>query len=276
MPKKSVLDALKSSDLNSYITNKIQVFNKSDSVEFQLPPPVNDAETTFDSYLKHASPPNKLATLKFSAKNTPLDEHITRQNQTPELKQKKLAQPTDDFNQELFPSKHQTPPVKVRKIQKEVKLRDFESLERMSQTDLDSIGLQYLQKLYMIQPTNKSSLLYRLQRSHDSNFDGSGYTDTMLRVMLDCYHLPNHPTFKRYNVDDKEKLTTEQPYDELFIWSLMLYGGIDEDLRLPRFFWSRAKYPIACCLAAIIIYQNLKLENLIPDYLKEEMDVAIK
>jgi len=272
MPKKSVLDALKSSDLDSYITNKIQVFKKSDSVEFQLPPPVNDAETTYDSYLKPAPPPNKLTTLKFSAKKQPLDDPITKQNQPTELKQKKPSQPTDDFYQELFPKKQQTPPVKVQKIQKEVKLRDFENLE----TDLDSIGLQYLQKLYMIQPTNKSSLLYRLQRSHDSNFDGSGYTDTMLRVMLDCYHLPNHPTFKRYNVDDKEKLTTEQPYDELFIWSLMLYGGNDEDLRLPRFFWSRAKYPIACCLAAIIIYQNLKLENLIPDYLKEDMDVAIK
>lgn len=164
----------------------------------------------------------------------------------------------------------------MKKIQKEIRLRDFENLERMTHMELDSIGLKYLQKLYMIQPSNTSSLLYRLQQQQNSNFDGSEYTTTMFSVMADCYQLPNHPHFRRYNTEDKERQTSEQPYDELFIWSLLLYSGNDEDLKLPRLFWSKAKFPVACCLAAIIIYQNLMTGNLVPDYLKEEMEIVIK
>ena len=99
----------------------------------------------------------------------------------------------------------------------------------------------------------------------------------MLKIFADCYQLPNHPIHKRYNDQNKEKQTTDQPYDELFIWSLLLYSGNnDEDLSLPRMFWSKSKKPITCCLAAMIVFQNLREENFVPDYLKEEMEVAIK
>lgn len=167
-------------------------------------------------------------------------------------------------------------PSEIKKVQKQLKLRDFENLEIMRETELDTVGLQYLQKLYMLQPTNTNCLLYRLQQKQNSNFDGTEYTDTMLNLFSDCYNLPNHPRHKRLHPDKKERHTTDQPYDELFVWSLLLYAGNDEDLKLPRFFWSRTKQPIACCLAAINIYQNFKQENFVPDYLKEEMDLPIK
>jgi hypothetical protein len=34
--------------------------------------------------------------------------------------------------------------------------------------------------------------------------------------------------------------------------------------------------PIACALAAIIVFQRFKEESFVPDYLKEEMDSVIK
>ncbi len=280
MPKKSVLEALNSSDLTTYIASKIKKVEKSDSFEFKLPPHINDAETTLDSYYKSTTQSDKLAVFKFNSKSKTLNPELNTQFKSlSEINKKEPVLSINDSFKNFIPHKQQKqfePPIKVHKIQKEVKLRDFENFDRMTETELDSIGLQFLQKLYMIQPTNKSSILYRLQMSHNSNFDGSDYTETMLQVMQDCYQLPNHPTFKRFNIDDKEKIMTNQPYDELFIWSLLLYSGSKEDLRLPRFFWSKSKFPIACCLAAIIIYQNLKSESLIPDYLKEEMDLAIK
>ena len=98
----------------------------------------------------------------------------------------------------------------------------------------------------------------------------------MLNIFEDCYQLPNHPWSKRYNSDDREKQTSDKPYDELFIWSLLLYSGNSTDLDLPRMFWSKTKHPIACCLAAVIIFQNLIAENFVPDYLKEEMALVIK
>lgn len=47
----------------------------------------------------------------------------------------------------------------VKKVQRKIKLRDFENLELISQNEFDSIGLAYLQKLYLIQPTVKTFFL---------------------------------------------------------------------------------------------------------------------
>ncbi len=79
-------------------------------------------------------------------------------------------------------------------------------------------------------------MLYRLQKKHDDNFDGTEYSGTMLYIFEDCYILPNHPTQKRLDSNDNEQKQTDMPYDELFIWSLLLYSGHENDLRLPSMF----------------------------------------
>jgi hypothetical protein len=41
-------------------------------------------------------------------------------------------------------------------------------------------------------------------------------------------------------------------------------------------FWSKSKYPIACALAAIIIFKNLEAQSFIPEYLKKLLIEVIK
>ncbi|CAF0775680.1 unnamed protein product [Brachionus calyciflorus] len=158
--------------------------------------------------------------------------------------------------------------------QKEVKLRDFEILEKICNLELESIEIQYLKKLYMLHPKNKSCLLYRIQKKQDSNFDGTNYTDTMQSIFYDVYMLPC--LIKRYDSNDKLKHTSQEPYDELFIWSLLLYSGNESDLDLARHFWSKSKYPVACCLVGIIAFKTLLGENFVPDDLKDSMQSTIK
>lgn len=121
---------------------------------------------------------------------------------------------------------------------------------------------------------NPSCLLYRIQKKQNSNFDGTEYTETMQYIFHDTYQLPCH--IKRFDANDKTLHTTDEPYDELFMWSLLLYGGRDSDLKLARHFWSKTKHPIACCLAGIIAFNNLLTENFVPDDLKESMKNVIK
>ena len=60
------------------------------------------------------------------------------------------------------------------------------------------------------------------------------------------------------------------------MWSLLLYGGDDEDLKLIRHFWSKTKYSLACALAGIIVYKCLIKENFVPDDIKEKILSIIK
>lgn len=116
--------------------------------------------------------------------------------------------------------------------------------------------------------------MYRIQKKQDSNFDGTNYTDTMQSIFYDVYMLPC--LTKRYDQNDKTKYVSNVPYDELFIWSLLLYSGNENDLDLPKHFWSKSKYPIACCLIGIITFNSLMQENFVPDDLKESMLAIIR
>ena len=92
----------------------------------------------------------------------------------------------------------------------------------------------------------------------------------MEEIFQDIYQLPIF--IKRYIGDtNKTKNFSDQPYDELFLWSLLLYSGEKEDLKLPFHYWSKTKYPIACCMAGIILFKNLIKKNYVPDDLKESM-----
>ena len=183
------------------------------------------------------------------------------------------------------------------KVQKEIKIRDFENFDRISLFELDSIEYLYLQKLYMIYPKvkkkedailssiqvanfvslfnkNTSCLLYRLQKLHTSYFDGTEYTKTMIEIFRDSYQLPNF--IRRFDADDKLIILSKNPYDDLFVWSLLLYGGSEKDFKLIRHFWSKTKFPIAGCMIAMIIYEDLCSRNFIPEDLKEKMTQIIK
>lgn len=116
--------------------------------------------------------------------------------------------------------------------------------------------------------------MYRIQKKQDSYFDGTEYTQTMQNIYDDCYELPYH--IKRYDKNDKLKNTTDQPYDELFMWSLLLFSGNEDDLKLIRHFWSKTKFPLACSLAGIIIYKSLIKENFVPDDIKDKLLIIIK
>lgn len=91
----------------------------------------------------------------------------------------------------------------------------------------------------------------------------------MQEIFQDCYQLPL--LMRRYDSEGKVKNSTDEPYDELFIWSLLLYSGDDKDVKLCYHFLSKAKHPIACCLAGIFLFKTLKRENFVPDDLKERL-----
>lgn len=96
----------------------------------------------------------------------------------------------------------------------------------------------------------------------------------MQSVFYDVYMLPC--LVKRFDTNNKTKYVSDVPYDELFIWSLLLYSGNENDFDLPKHFWSKSKYPIACCLVGIITFKSLVEENFVPDDLKESMRSIIK
>ena len=112
-------------------------------------------------------------------------------------------------------------------------------------------------------------MLHRVQMKPDDDFNFSEYSKTMLSLFEECYILPNHPTHKRLDANENEKKKTDYPYDELFIWSLTLYSGHQEDLNLIKLYWSKSKFPIACALVAKIIFKNFCKQSFIPDHLKE-------
>lgn len=96
----------------------------------------------------------------------------------------------------------------------------------------------------------------------------------MMDIYDDCYQLPFH--IKRYDANEKLKNSSSQPYDELFMWSLLLFSGDDDDLKLIKKFWSKSKYPLGCSLAAVIVYKSLIKENFVPEDIKDKMISLMK
>lgn len=113
-----------------------------------------------------------------------------------------------------------------------------------------------------------------MQKKQSSNFDGTSYTDNMEDIFKDLYKLPSLD--KRFSAEGNKIHSTNLPYDELFIWSLLLYSGQETDLRLIKHFWHRSKYPMACSLVAMSVYKCFLDENFIPEDLKESLVVLIK
>jgi hypothetical protein len=108
-----------------------------------------------------------------------------------------------------------------------------------------------------------------MQKQHSSNFDGTDYTQSMKKIFQDSYQLPG--LIKRLDFENRPKHKTDYPYDELFLWSLLLYSGFDNEAKLSNYFWSKSKFPLACCMVGIIIYNCLQNESFVPDDLKEKL-----
>lgn len=72
------------------------------------------------------------------------------------------------------------------------------------------------------------------------------------------------------NVIDHENVS-DCPFDELFIWSLLLYSGHEKELELIKFYLSRTKHPIACCLTAMLLYNRFQEKHYVPDELKVKL-----
>ena len=62
---------------------------------------------------------------------------------------------------------------------------------------------------------------------------------------------------------------SDYPFDELFIWSLLLFDGSDDTLIF--YYWSLCSNSMACMLVAIVIYTKLRDCNCIPDDLKAKL-----
>ena len=91
----------------------------------------------------------------------------------------------------------------------------------------------------------------------------------MKNIFQDCYQLPG--LIKRYDSENRLKHSSNYPYDELFLWSLLLYSGVEGDTKLSNYFWAKSQYPLGCCMVGIIVYNNLMNENFVPDDLKEKI-----
>lgn len=94
-------------------------------------------------------------------------------------------------------------------------------------------------------------------------------------IFKDLYKLPS--LVRRFDMVTGNKLeSTRLPYDELFVWSLLLYSGRETDLRLIKHFWHRTKYPMACALVAMSVYKYFLNKSFIPEDLKESLVALIK
>jgi len=52
-----------------------------------------------------------------------------------------------------------------------------------------------------------------LKKKHDSYFDGSEYTETMVEIYDDCYQLPHLEDLERTDAKGKIKNSSDQPFD---------------------------------------------------------------
>ena len=65
------------------------------------------------------------------------------------------------------------------------------------------------------------------------------------------------------------------PFDYMFIFSLFLYSGQDDERLLMNYFWNRCSHPIACLMNANLIFRKLSeftfMQNLSHSKLNELM-----
>ena len=56
------------------------------------------------------------------------------------------------------------------------------------------------------------------------------------------------------------------------MWSLLLYSGKESELELIKYYWSITSKPIACALAAMLVYSKFQEQNFVSDELKAKIE----
>jgi hypothetical protein len=123
-----------------------------------------------------------------------------------------------------------------------------------------------------------------MQYRNDEAFNKKDYTNNMKNIFLDLYDLPEvKKTGKSNKIKNNDlesqkikKFEKNYTFDDIFIWSLTLYSGKEEDFELIKKYLSLSKNPIACCLAGMIIYKRFKECHYISDKLRENISDKIK
>jgi hypothetical protein len=155
-------------------------------------------------------------------------------------------------------------------------LQNFLDCSKLKENDLLNLDSKTLKELYLMDIKNGQSLLWIAQNKNDNEFDGYNYTSLMYEISENLYDLPlkneNLPTIKLLDLNKKEtNKISEYPLDELFMWSILIYSGKEDDLELIKFYWSLTTKPIACALAAIIVYDRLMKKSFINREFKEQL-----
>ena len=91
--------------------------------------------------------------------------------------------------------------------------------------------------------------------------------------------------FKKFKIENEnnnimikknEIKLSDCPLDELFMWSIFIYSGKEQDMDLIKYYWSLTTKPVGCALAAIIVYDRFMQKSFISSDFKEQLKRAKK
>jgi hypothetical protein len=106
------------------------------------------------------------------------------------------------------------------------------------------------------------------------NFERKDYTSIMKKVYDCVYILPltNQEIINKKTSSMESNELSDFPLDELFMWSLLLYSGKESEFDLIKYYWSITSKPLACALAAILVFKRFQKESFVTDELKVKLE----
>lgn len=117
------------------------------------------------------------------------------------------------------------------------------------------------------------------QNKNDQDFDRIHYTKVMKDISNYLYDLPLIFLETKKKIDKTNSIESEfSDYimDELFMWSTLIYSGQEKDMKLIKYYWSLTSRPIACALAAIIVYNRIAKKSFVNREFKQLLKRASK
>lgn len=119
--------------------------------------------------------------------------------------------------------------------------------------------------------------MWLAQTKNDDDFDGYHYTDLMREISDFLYKLPLEDEdsisgiakidFKK----DETKYLSDYPMDELFMWSILIFNGKEDDVDLIKHYWTLTAKPITCALAAMCVYSRFLDKSFVNREFKESI-----
>jgi hypothetical protein len=70
---------------------------------------------------------------------------------------------------------------------------------------------------------------------------------------------------------DESKYLSDCPMDELFMWSILIFSGKEEDADLIKHYWTLTSKPINCALAAMCVYNRFLKKSFVNREFKEKI-----